>query len=125
MQSLRSCHRHEKPDTFWVRQRMSIMRRVAGGRDRRASFARVTRVAAAAMIVLVLGTIAMWDRVDESSHRPGAETASIAKPASAPATLDDPTTRTLDDSPWASDELDEYSSIVAWESWVDEGDHSS
>lgn len=125
MRGLRSCHREEKPETFWVRQRMSIMRRIEAQRERRQSFARVTRVAAAAMLVLVLGALVTWDRVDESSSL------QVVKPVQT-ATVDDSTTRRLEDSktrledsPWQSEELDDYSSIVAWESWVEEGDQSS
>ena len=116
MQSLRECPHHDKPETFWARQRMSIMRKIDTRRERRTSFA---RIAAAAAVVLAVTATVTWDRVDESSSLPVVETVEAKS-------IDDSTTRRLDDSsdPWASDELNEYSSMVAWESWVEEGDQS-
>lgn len=121
MRGLRECPHDEKPETFWARQRLSVMRKIDARRARTASIARVTRVAAAAMLVLVLGALITWDRVDQSTSRPVVETAAIQT-----VPPDDSTTRRLDDSsnPWQSDELDDYSSMVAWESWVEDGDQS-
>ena len=121
MHSLRECahDKQQKPETFWVRQRISVMRKIDAKRERSASFARVARVAAAAMLVLVIGALVTWDRVDESASRPVVETA-----AATSVPLDDSSTRDLDDSPWESDELNDYSSMVAWESWVEDGDQS-
>jgi hypothetical protein len=118
MNGLRECPHEEKVETFWVRQRISIMRKIDARRERRASISRITRIAAAAMLVLVLGALVTWDRVDERSSRPVVETA-----AAEATSLDDSSTRRLDD-PWQSDELKDYSSMVAWESWVEEGDQS-
>ena len=102
----------DQPETFWSRQRIAVMRKI----DRRRSFsiARVTRVAAAAVLVLVLGGVATL-RVAESTSRQVDETAAITVPVE-PATLDD--------SPWESEPLGEYQSMVAWESWVEGGDQS-
>lgn len=118
VRGLRECAHDEKPETFWARQRIAVMRKIDTRRERRSSIARVTRIAAAAMLVLILGALVTWDRIDQPSSRPVVETASVQ---SAP--LDD-ATRRLDDSPWASDELKDYSSMVAWESWVEDGDQS-
>lgn len=114
MQSLRECPHHEKPETFWARQRMSIMRKIDGRRERRGM---VARFAAAAAIVLAVTATVTWDRVDEPTSRPVVETAGSKS-------LDDSSTRRLEETPWQSEELDEYSSMVAWESWVEEGDQS-
>jgi len=121
MRGLRECPHDEKPETFWARQRIAVMRKIDARRARTASIARVTRVAAAAMLVLVLGALITWDRVDESTSRQVVETAAVQT-----VPLDNSTTRSLDDSsnPWKSDELDDYSSMVAWESWVEDGDQS-
>jgi len=110
----------EKPETFWARQRLSVMRKIDGRRDRKSALARVARIAAAAALVLVLGALITWKQVDQSPSRPVAEETTLTASA---APLDD-STRQLDDSPWASDELNDYSSMVAWESWVEEGDPS-
>jgi predicted anti-sigma-YlaC factor YlaD len=121
MRGLRECPHGEKPETFWARQRIAVMRKIDARRTRTASVARITRVAAAAMLVLVLGALVTWDRVDESTSRQVVETAALQT-----VPLDDSTTRRPDDSsnPWKSDELDDYSSMVAWESWVEDGDQS-
>lgn len=110
MRGLSQCAHHadEKPETFWVRQRMQILRKIDARRERTASFARVTRIAAAAMLVLVLGALVTWDRVEEAP-------VVIQQPAVEEAVTSDP---------WESEELNEYSSMVAWESWVEDGDQS-
>ncbi|MGZ5431607.1 MAG: hypothetical protein ACXW31_05140 [Thermoanaerobaculia bacterium] len=118
MRGLRECAHDEKPETFWARQRIAVMRKIDTRRERRASIARVTRIAAAAMLVLILGALVTWRQVDESPSLPVVETVQATS-------LDDPSTRRLDDSsPWQSDELKDYSSMVAWESWVEDGDQS-
>src|SRR6185503_14006467 len=53
VRGLSSCAHDDKPDTFWARQRISVMRKI--GTQRSSSFARVTRVAAAALLVGALG----------------------------------------------------------------------
>jgi predicted anti-sigma-YlaC factor YlaD len=107
VRGLAACE-HDKPETFWARQRISVMRRVEGQRR-----TPVMRYAAAAMLVAVLGGVVTWRAVDESTSRPVVKTETTAK------VLDDSTTRRLDDSPWQSDELKDYQPIVAWESWVE------
>ncbi|HEX8410551.1 MAG TPA: hypothetical protein VF883_16925 [Thermoanaerobaculia bacterium] len=126
MRGLHSCHHDEKPDTFWARQRISIMRKIETRRERRLSVARVTRVAAAAMLLFILGALATWNRVD----RPANDAIVQQTTAAATATpLENSSTRPLDNTvpadPWESEALDDYSAIVEWESWVEDGDQSS
>lgn len=123
MRGLRSCPHAEKPETFWSRQRISIMRRIDARRQRRISAARVTRIAAAAMLVLVLGGLLAWDKLGQPSGQPVVETAATAATTTVPPI--DATRSPIEESPWQSEELDDYSSIVAWESWVEDGDQSS
>ena len=113
MRGLRECPHDEKPETFWARQRISIMRKIDARRERRASFARVTRIAAAAMLVLVFGALVTWRQADPPAAAPVIETAQAISPEISTST-----------DPWQSDELNEYSSMVAWESWVEDGDQS-
>ena len=118
MQGLRSCHREEKPETFWARQRLSILRRIDARRERRATMSRITRMAAAAMLILVLGGLVAWNRVDEPAPVQTVEsgqTAVLEDVAAQEAAVADP---------WQSEELNDYSSMVAWESWVEDGDES-
>ncbi|HEX6097680.1 MAG TPA: hypothetical protein VF432_15235 [Thermoanaerobaculia bacterium] len=118
MRSLHACSHEEKqaekPESFWTRQRMQILRKIDARRERRGMAA---RLAAAAAVVLAVTAAVTWDRADESTGLPVVETVGARA-------LDDSTTRRLDDSPWSSDELNDYSSMVAWESWVEEGDRS-
>lgn len=115
MASLRSCAHDEKPETFWARQRHAVMRKVETRRS-----PRVTRLAAAAALVIAFGGVATWKSSD-----PAAPPAAAAAPVPiAAAAVDTAAARPLDDSPWASEELDDYSAIVAWESWVENGDQS-
>lgn len=116
MQSLRSCAHDDKPETFWARQRISVMRKIEGRRARTP----MLRMAAAAVVVLVLGGVMAWDGGEGPSQTQVVDTA--AQPAVL--SLDDSSARGTDDSPWASDELQDYSSMVAWESWVENGDQS-
>jgi anti-sigma factor RsiW len=122
MRSLRSCHRDEKPETFWARQRISVMRKIDARRERRASFSRIApiaRIAAAAMLVLLLGALVTWERGDAPAPVQSVQSVQTAA-LEETTTLD--ATATAD--PWASEELNDYSSMVAWESWVENGDQS-
>jgi hypothetical protein len=115
LRGLAACE-HEKPETFWARQRVSIMRKVQS--QRRFSF---TRAAAAALLVAGLGGLITW-RVAEPDKAP----LTNKTPAVAIA-LEESSSRPLEESetPWESDELSEFQSMVAWESWVESaGDQS-
>lgn len=101
IRGLRECPHEGKPETFWVRQRMSVMRKIDARRGRRGA---AQRLAAAAAIVIAVSTAVLWDRAEEP--------AAVAAPV------------VVEESPWQSDELNEYSSMVAWESWVEDGDQS-
>lgn len=109
LRSLAACD-HQKPETFWARQRMAVMRRIDARRTR---MSLAGRVAAAAGLVLVLGGGAMtWK---SSTSVPATEVVAEADAdASMPA------------DPWQSDELKDLQSVVAWESWVEpsRGDQS-
>lgn len=126
MRGLHSCHHDEKPDTFWARQRISIMRKIETRRERRLSVARVTRVAAAAMLVFVLGALATWNRVEPPANPATVQQTTAAATATPTAA---PTTPRIDNTvpadPWESEALDDYSAMVEWESWVEDGDQSS
>lgn len=118
LRGLTACEHAEKPDTFWARQRISVMRKIDARRDRSATMSRFSRVAAAAVLVVALGGGVFTWRNGESTSRQVVE----QQPA-VTASLDDSTTRSLDDSistdPWESDELSDFQSVVAWESWVE------
>ncbi|HEX2062640.1 MAG TPA: hypothetical protein VHK90_18005 [Thermoanaerobaculia bacterium] len=118
IRALGACSHAEKPETFWARQRISILRKVDRQRQP-SSFARVTRVAAAAVLALVLGGVVLLDRTPVEPAEPAAVIAT-AEPAAAAATE-----ITVPADPWESEELDDFQSIVAWESWDEKsGDQS-
>lgn len=112
MRGLRSCHRDEMPETFWARQRISIMKKIA----KQQKPSRVTRIAAAAAVVVALGGGWFTWKQNEQPR--------IVEIPTQTAALEETTTIKPDDSPWQSEELKDYSSMVAWESWVENGDQS-
>ncbi|HEX7832277.1 MAG TPA: hypothetical protein VF787_21650 [Thermoanaerobaculia bacterium] len=123
VRGLAACDHDEKPETFWARQRISIMRRVGKEESRTSSFARVTRVAAAAIVALVLGGVIVTRNetvVPPATPQAAVRTATVANVAEP--TLTKSTEDTTD--PWQSDELNEFGSMVEWESWVETGDQS-
>lgn len=116
VRGLAACE-HDKPETFWARQRISIMRRVEGRRT-----SPVARYAAAAMLVAVLGGVVTWREVSQSPSLPVSQPETITAAAET-----EPPAITTD--PWQSEELKDYQPVVAWESWVEadtkgNGDHS-
>ena len=117
LRSLAACDHAEKPETFWARQRISVMRKIDARRERSSFLSRVSRVAAAAALVVALGGGVMSLRNTDSPVQ-----IAELQPA-VTASLDDSTAGSLDSSepsdPWQSDELKDFQSVVAWESWVD------
>jgi anti-sigma factor RsiW len=107
VRGLSSCAHDDKPDTFWTRQRISVMRRIGA---RPSTFARVSRVAAAALLVAALGG---WF----SSRQPDPTPASAPVAVSTNPAPEIAVQATTPADPWESEELDEFHSIVAWESW--------
>lgn len=93
----------DQPDTFWARQRIAVMRKIHA---RPSTFARVTRIAAAAVLVAGLGG---WFAARQPEPPPAAVT--ITAPAEISVAITTPA------DPWESEELEEFHSIVAWESW--------
>ena len=118
MNGLRSCHRDEKPETFWARQRISVMRKIDQRRERSATIARVTRVAAAAVLILVMGGLITWQQAEKPSAPP------VAIQTAQTSAAEDTASQSADPDPWESEELKDYSSMVAGESWVENGDQS-
>ena len=101
VRGLGACAHDDKPDTFWARQRIAVMRKL----PRNASMTRTVRVAAAALLVATLGG---W-------------MASRTREVPAPAVQTEITVQvTTPADPWESEELDEFRSLVAWESWEDQ-----
>lgn len=120
LRSLTACSHDEKPESFWARQRMLVMRKIDAQRERASSVSRISRIAAAAAFVLVLGGGVMtWREGSEPQKLTVLQTQptqTVALDNSTAGQLDDPITAA---DPWESDELSEFQSVVAWESWVE------
>jgi anti-sigma factor RsiW len=116
MRGLTACEHHDKPESFWARQRMLVMRRIDGQRSRTASVSRISRIAAAAALAFLLGGgIWTWKETTatQSLDEARPQTPAIARTASEPLTLE--VEETTD--PWQSEELSDFQSVVDWETW--------
>jgi anti-sigma factor RsiW len=104
MRVLSACH-HERPESFWARQRSAILGRVRA--ERRPT--PLARFAAAAALVFVLGGTLSWQFV--------------MPPPVAPPAAEMGETSVVSD-PWESEELEDLHPIVEWESWDETGGES-
>jgi hypothetical protein len=105
VRGLAACAHDDLPDTFWARQRFAVMRRLRPQRP--PAFARITRIAAAALLVAALGG---W-----FGSRPAEPPAPLSGHVQPTPEITVQVTTPAD--PWESEELDEFHSLVAWESW--------
>jgi len=111
-----SCDRvDEKPETFWSRQRLAILRDVARATPARNVHSRYFAAAAAALLITITGV--SWNvnmkksggdvsRIESRSTHLASLTAEFESDVSAAAA-----------NPWDSEQLDEYGSVIEWESW--------
>jgi hypothetical protein len=106
LRSLAACDVDERPQTFWTRQRMLIMRGIDAQKQHGASVRRTWRVAAAAVLAFILGGTVVYETVDKP------------KPAAPPA-ITIPADDSVVHDAWQSDELKDFHSIVQWETWGD------
>jgi len=105
----------EKPQTFWTRQRLSIMRGVDSRRRQLDVAARTWRVAAAAVLAFMLGGMVVYKSVEPGLNAPQVIVTKAPAPVVKPA--DDPA-----HDAWQADELRDFHGMVQWESWVDNKD---
>ena len=115
-----SCHTSQ-PETFWSRQRHTIMRSIRVRRERSVVAVRVWRTAAAAILAFLLGGAVVFETVKPSV--PETQTPTVAQnviqktPVVEPAPRTPPEDLLLHDA-WQSDELREFHGVVQWESWT-------
>lgn len=110
LRGMNACHTEdEKPATFWSRQRLSIMRRVATSERP----LRTWRIAAAVVLAFLLGGYVTHETIVPKQQ----QQAMAVTAAPAPAVVVDEDTILAD--PWESEELKDFESMVAWESWVE------
>lgn len=108
----RACHA-EQVETFWTRQRLSIMRRVERKKRQFWTMSQTLRVAAVAVFAFVLGGVATYRTIEPAATGTVTQTASIGETPRISADTSIPS------DPWESDELDEFHSMVDWETWGD------
>ena len=99
----------DKPETFWTRQRLMIMRAVDNARAQSQRNMRTARVAAAAFLAFVLGGAVVYKSVEPQLKTPPV----IVAPAPVASTDD----LKVPTDPWQSDELKDFGSVVQWETW--------
>ncbi len=115
-----ACESPDKPETFWTRQRLSIVRRAEDQRSRKVSMARVLRVAAAAILAFFLGGVVVYRAVEPGLEAP-LEKHAVSSTISASSNADGDDLQITRD-PWQSDELNDFHSVVKWETWIDAKD---
>ncbi|MEO6488204.1 MAG: hypothetical protein ABIO78_09725 [Thermoanaerobaculia bacterium] len=91
-----ACHT-ERPDTFWARQRNAILHTIEHRRPSRLRFA-----AAAGLLLAIAGGLLTYQ-------------GSAPAPAAIPQAEE-----IVPSDPWESEELQDFGSVVQWESWIDE-----
>jgi anti-sigma factor RsiW len=105
----------ERPETFWMRQRLLIMRRISERRRESFSLTRALRVAAALVLALSLGSFAAYHAFTPTPATPVA----TAPLRHAPPSAREAEPVTLAHDAWQSEELRDFHSLVEWESWVE------
>lgn len=117
-----ACDTTPKPETFWTRQRMSIMRRVESQQHAAWSAPRISRAAAATLLAFFLGGAVTYEisRMSPPQQQAPVTTAQSAapKPMAKPAkpAAEEP----MAHDAWQSDELQDFHIVVQWETWVDD-----
>ncbi|HET7712837.1 MAG TPA: hypothetical protein VFL80_12965 [Thermoanaerobaculia bacterium] len=110
-----SCHSDQRPDTFWTRQRLSIMRRIARDGRRPAILGRTARIAAAAALAFFMGGAVVFKVLEPALDAPPAVITTAQNETPSPLADE----AAIPSDPWQSDELDEFRPVVEWESWID------
>lgn len=103
-----------KPETFWSRQRQSIMRRIAARPAKLARAGAAARIAAAATLAFILGGAVVYHTTRPIARPAKQSVASVSAKAPNVDEMHAPI------NPWESDELKEFHGVVQWESWVDQ-----
>lgn len=104
----------DKPETFWARQRLMVLRRIEEGKARHGSVARSMRIAASAVLAFFLGGAVVYKTLQPA---PQPERVVVVSTAAAPAPP--PADISAVSDPWQSEDLRDFHGVVAWESWGD------
>jgi len=107
-----------KPDTFWIRQRMSVGRKIEQHSLRAPSAGKTARLAAIAAVFTVLFGGGLLYRDQIARWNPPETVVTSNAPASDLAPLDVLATISAPDDVWESEELKPFGEAVQWESWM-------
>lgn len=107
-----------KPGTFWDRQRIAIVRSIESEKRRRASTRPLRWAAAAGLVAMMAGT-GLY--LESSKSDPIVPSQQTALPMATPEEPLEPLPELANaNDPWESEQLEEFQSAVAWESWLEE-----
>ena len=112
-----SCHPDvdDRPETFWSRQRHTIMNSIAARRERGTVTIRTWRPIAASILAFVLGGAVVYESLKPEIAVNYANKATLAAQRPVPVPAEEPVLH----DPWESDQLSAFHGVVAWESWED------
>ena len=115
-----------RPESFWSRQRLSIVRRVASEAEpRRDRTARRYAIAAIISLAVLAGSLLYRAFIDSYSSAPETHRASTSSESPVPDVRAEATAdvalfeETTTADPWASEELEDFRQVVSWESWIE------
>jgi hypothetical protein len=113
----------EKHETFWARQRHTIMRSIGARRERSAVAVRTWRFVAAALLAFLLGGAVVYESLAPARHAEAPPERIAANPpkrlpAPPPVAVPANDDLLLHDA-WQSEDLREFHGVVQWESWTD------
>jgi anti-sigma factor RsiW len=104
-----ACHTN-RDEGFWATQRAKVMSRVQGS-GTRGRFAAPLRVAAAALLAVVIGGLVVYEPAKTPAVEPVRQTQQVEQ-----------TEERIPTDPWQSEELEEFGSVVQWETWIENGE---
>lgn len=103
----------QKPDSFWSRQRLTIMRDVSRAAPARRVHSRYLAAAAAAIVITISGVVWNFNQSNLTNELARIESRSAVLISSSQERADAEFT-----DPWDSEQLGEFRSVIEWESWV-------
>ena len=104
-----ACHTNQD-EGFWAIQRAKVMSRVDGS-GARMRFAAPLRVAAAALLAVVIGGLVLYEPAQPPAVVPVQPVQQVEQAE-----------ERIPTDPWQSEELEEFGSVVQWETWVENGE---
>lgn len=114
-------HEVEKPETFWKRQELGVMRSIER-RSNRLSGTTYQLAAAAAVLFIVTAFLVGRGSVTTMNPTAAVVTATVASTATTSITASQDNglmTSQITTDPWQSEQLQDFQTVVDWETWVE------